>query len=1138
MKEYSERVALGVGEQSRTEVEDEDPEPEIPSLLKGTEDVAIDDIPEGDVDDLMEDTFATDVRDVQKASVTDPGDAPEPDDKPNSYTELIALAEHDPSVVDPDEVALNDLRKRAERGELQNPEVSDFGGESVVEAIEKATESVYSSSGGMEKEQVFREALAHATEMASGKQEAAQLAGDYVLKAVGDKKLAVKARAEAVQGFSKARQYVDDPSEAPSDVNCKEGPNGSLYYDPDERGRGNNETTGPTENTLLDMDGEELARAMDIDPTDPDESLADVEKQEPEEPIFDDRLIHGMISTASDAFDPDSGNANTVINAVTEFAPPGVNRGDVASALDGIFGDEDGVPVSEVAERLDGVIDGPFNLDGVDLRDFYGMISTMSAAVEPDDADANTIIDAVTDVAPPGHNRGDVAGALEGLFTEEGGEPVSEVADRLSPIFGEDSHMDADELARAMEIDPNDADESLADAKSVEKDHDYPDEWPFEPNADGVDTCARRFGPDEDVENARAFCENWYVEEFDEVPEGAEYVVDEADIEASVEEFRSFIEQALERGITDPKKIARHFGIVQKEKDDSGKSNEGVRPDWEERMDKDEDPCWDGYTMVGTKEDGSPRCVPEEDVDDNYDPEKAKGRRYVSDPDDAPDDVNVQEGQRGGYYYETDDLAGEEGEDMVSEEDLGTANSIVEDIKRQPDEYDHVDADDQMDMVEHAASVVADDETEQEAVVEELTEERIDTEVGTRGLQGVIDEVDRGTDPEAAIEEEAEFYADLFGFPEDQIEDYLDERLADFDRIDYGEENAENGQDGADADADATDADGESSPYAEGEDLPDSVSGDGYDQPVSVADMEEMSDDQLADMRDYFNADVTDEEIADGDAEDIAFDIASTAVLDVEEPPADPDEIEEPEGDAEGAESDEEDADSDSEEGGPDDPEELWESPMVDYEALSDEELEDYAEHLWDLHDEAREDNDDDAMMDVMDELREVDREQLSRSVATAIGDALEKEDDSGKLTDAASDTSKGRRYISDPDDAPEGVEPEQGPQGGWYYDADDLGGSDDETVDEEELTSDIMHGIAEIDGAANISGDEREDGGYEIGFDVLDDEAASEVMHEVAAMEGAVNISGEETDEGVRINLDVSPELAATGDPDTAGET
>ena len=31
---------------------------------------------------------------------------------------------------------------------------------------------------------------------------------------------------------------------------------------------------------------------------------------------------------------------------------------------------------------------------------------------------------------------------------------------------------------------------------------------------------------------------------------------------------------------------------------------------------KQEDPCWDGYTMVGTKPNGNPRCVPDDEIDD------------------------------------------------------------------------------------------------------------------------------------------------------------------------------------------------------------------------------------------------------------------------------------------------------------------------------------------------------------------------------------------------------------------------------------------------------------------------------------------------------------------------------------------
>ena len=38
-----------------------------------------------------------------------------------------------------------------------------------------------------------------------------------------------------------------------------------------------------------------------------------------------------------------------------------------------------------------------------------------------------------------------------------------------------------------------------------------------------------------------------------------------------------------------------------------------------------------------------------------------KNRRYISDPSDAPDDANVQEGARGGYYYEVGGSGGSGG---------------------------------------------------------------------------------------------------------------------------------------------------------------------------------------------------------------------------------------------------------------------------------------------------------------------------------------------------------------------------------------------------------------------------------------------------------------------------------------------
>jgi len=43
------------------------------------------------------------------------------------------------------------------------------------------------------------------------------------------------------------------------------------------------------------------------------------------------------------------------------------------------------------------------------------------------------------------------------------------------------------------------------------------------------------------------------------------------------------------------------------------KADDGI---WEIDPKEFDDPCWEGYTMVGTKPNGNPRCVPDDDVPD------------------------------------------------------------------------------------------------------------------------------------------------------------------------------------------------------------------------------------------------------------------------------------------------------------------------------------------------------------------------------------------------------------------------------------------------------------------------------------------------------------------------------------------
>lgn len=278
MSDYTEQAAIGTGEEARSEVESEEEPVTVPSMLKDLDDVSLNEWDEDDsVEDLLKSEFATSVEEVQGTVLTDGNDA-EAIDNEESYTDHAALTEHDPDTVDPEAVALQSLQKKAKDGGLDGTTTVDNRGEVVMDAIERATEDVRSKDTADQNE-VFREAVSHATDMATTKIEAAELAGDYVLKVTDDTKTAVQARKEAVLGFSKARQYVSSYEDAPDDVNVKEGENGSLYYDPQERGRGNNETTGPVDNDLLGMDRDELGKAMELDPNDPDTNFKDAQRE-------------------------------------------------------------------------------------------------------------------------------------------------------------------------------------------------------------------------------------------------------------------------------------------------------------------------------------------------------------------------------------------------------------------------------------------------------------------------------------------------------------------------------------------------------------------------------------------------------------------------------------------------------------------------------------------------------------------------------------------------------------------------------------------------------------------------------------------------------------------------------------------
>ena len=94
------------------------------------------------------------------------------------------------------------------------------------------------------------------------------------------------------------------------------------------------------------------------------------------------------------------------------------------------------VDVDEIKEAVLGDEVEKYAVDTeMDLRNFYGVVSMLSDAVEPESANAGRVFDFVTDMAPEGVNRADVAEALDGIFVAEDGVGVDEIASRLSDHF-------------------------------------------------------------------------------------------------------------------------------------------------------------------------------------------------------------------------------------------------------------------------------------------------------------------------------------------------------------------------------------------------------------------------------------------------------------------------------------------------------------------------------------------------------------------------------------------------------------------------------------------------------------------------------------------------------------------------------
>lgn len=125
-----------------------------------------------------------------------------------------------------------------------------------------------------------------------------------------------------------------------------------------------------------------------------------------------------------------------------------------------------------------------------------------------------------------------------------------------------------------------------------------------------------------------------------------------------------------------------------------------------------------------------------------------KTRIYVDDPDDVPDQYEVQEGSRGGYYYETDGGSSDDsdGDDDVEDRELPSSDVEVEqEVNRVMDEHD-VDPDAIGDKVftEMNPETVEAGEPEQEFINEywDQMQEAITEEFGEENWEVFEDEVD------------------------------------------------------------------------------------------------------------------------------------------------------------------------------------------------------------------------------------------------------------------------------------------------------------------------------------------------------------------------------------------------------------
>ena len=169
----------------------------------------------------------------------------------------------------------------------------------------------------------------------------------------------------------------------------------------------------------------------------------------------------------------------------------------------------------------------------------------------------------------------------------------------------------------------------------------------------------------------------------------------------------------------------------------------------------DEDPCWEGYTMVGTQENGDPRCVPEDEVPDadfseSLSPAESKGATPKGDSDE-------QHKQNSMTDDDTSEDATPDVADLAEKVD-GLSEAITEIKDSIPDEKAEDEDDDEdeedMDKAESADELI-------ESFAEDLAAME-DVEMGMTEIAQMIDDALSGEESEEAeMDADAEKSANL-----------------------------------------------------------------------------------------------------------------------------------------------------------------------------------------------------------------------------------------------------------------------------------------------------------------------------------------------------------------------------------------